>query len=224
MSSKVEVEITSDAAVVRFHGGENRFDEQFVAEVETALNHVENESQSKVLVTVGLDKYYSNGFDLDFLNSLSPVALERFINRSCDLLGRLLTFPLPTVAAINGHAFGVGAILALAHDLRVMRRDRGWFCLPEVDLDLRLHPFLIALIFDRIPTHSAYEAILTSQRYDSAACLERGIVQSTANFNDLLAEAGRLSQPWQGKSRVTLGNMKRDMHSAMLARLDSHVL
>ncbi len=46
--------------------------------------------------------------------------------------------PLPTAAAINGHAFGFGALLALACDRRIMRSDRGFFCLPELDLKVAI--------------------------------------------------------------------------------------
>lgn len=48
----------------------------------------------------------------------------------------MLTLPMPTVAAVTGHAFGGGALLAMAHDWRVMRGDRGYFCFPEVDIRL----------------------------------------------------------------------------------------
>ena len=89
---------------------------------------------ARALVTVGTGKHYSNGFDLDFLGALPRGDLEAFMDRVLRLLTRLLTFPVPTVAAVNGHAFGIGAMLALAHDRRVMRADRGWFCLPEIDL------------------------------------------------------------------------------------------
>ena len=49
---------------------------------------------------------------------------------------RLITFPMPTVAAINGHAYGAGAFIALAHDMLIMREERGYFCLPEAKLSL----------------------------------------------------------------------------------------
>jgi enoyl-CoA hydratase/carnithine racemase len=54
--------------------------------------------------------------------------------------------PLPTVASFNGHAFGAAAMLATAHDYRVMRDDRGYFCFPEVDINIPFTPGIAALI------------------------------------------------------------------------------
>lgn len=42
------------------------------------------------------------------------------------ILAKLLAPPMPTVAAVTGHAFGGGAMLGMAHDWRVMRTDRGY--------------------------------------------------------------------------------------------------
>ena len=61
-----------------------------------------------------------------------------------ELLARLLEIGVPTVAAIQGHAFAAGAMLALAHDERVMRADRGWSCLPEVDINIPFTPGMSA--------------------------------------------------------------------------------
>lgn len=51
------------------------------------------------------------------------------------LLLKILTFPLPTMAAINGHSFAGGMLFAIAHDFRIMREDYGFMCLSELNLD-----------------------------------------------------------------------------------------
>ena len=126
-------------AVVTFGDGPNAFTAGFVTEANAALDEAEADPDVRAVVTTGAGRHYSNGFDLEFLGSLEGPALGAFLLDSRALLARVLAFPLPIAAALNGHAFGIGAMLALAHDRRVMRSDRGWFCLPEIDLGMRFH-------------------------------------------------------------------------------------
>ena len=82
-----------------------------------------------LLVKSGHAKIWSNGIDLEWL--LAEVARDPkralgFLSFS-QFLRRLLTYPLITIAAINGHAFAGGAIMACAFDFRFMRSDRGYF-------------------------------------------------------------------------------------------------
>ena len=97
------------------------------------------------LVTVANGKFYSNGLDLQWLSANGEKA-QWYVDRVHGLFARVLTLPVPTIAAINGHAFGAGAMLALAHDFRVMRTDRGFFCLPEVDIRIPFTPGMAALV------------------------------------------------------------------------------
>jgi Delta3-Delta2-enoyl-CoA isomerase len=216
----VRVERVDGAHVVRLDRETNVFDEAFVASFHAALDAIETDAAALAVVTTGSGKYFSNGFDLEFLASLEGDALWDFVVRACRLVARVLTFPAPTVAAINGHAFGIGAILALAHDQRVMRIDRGWFCLPEVDLGLSFHPFMQALITARLPAATAQEAILTGRRYDGASAVERGIVDATATEDALVTCAVERIAPWSGKRPDVLGALKHQLHSATLATLE----
>jgi len=54
------------------------------------------------MVTVGEGKWYSLGLDLEWLPGLNPAEALEFGNNTQKLLARLLTFPLVTVAALNG--------------------------------------------------------------------------------------------------------------------------
>src|SRR4051812_42665708 len=85
----------------------------------------------RALVSTGRGRFYSSGLDLDWL-AANADQIPEFAVRGQALLAKLITLPLPTVAALNGHAYGVGAVFALAHDWRVMRPDQGYVCLPEV--------------------------------------------------------------------------------------------
>jgi enoyl-CoA hydratase/carnithine racemase len=81
------------------------------------------------------------------------------------VIGRVLVFPAITVAATNGHAFGAGAQLVVAHDYRLMRSGRGFFCMPEIDMKVPLHPGMTAVLQARLPKRTVHEVIATGRRY-----------------------------------------------------------
>ncbi|MGI8609820.1 MAG: enoyl-CoA hydratase/isomerase family protein [Candidatus Dormibacteria bacterium] len=213
----IEVEQQAGTAVVRMTNGKNAVDDDFLTSFEQALDTVEASDWAQILVTTGTEKHYCNGWDLDFLLGLAPEGRAAIRTRSRRLLARLLTFPLPTAAAINGHAFGLGAFLALAQDHRVMRADRGWFCLPEVDLGMRLHPFMIRLIHCRLPATTAHESVLAGRRYAAAAALEAGIVDAAASLDALMPAAVERCGAYVGKDREMLAGLKQDLYAEVLA-------
>ena len=81
---------------------------------------------------------------------------------------------MPTIAALQGHTFAAGALLALANDVRIMREDRGFFCLPEVDISIPFAPGMSALIQSKLSPDTAQEAMLTGRRYGGVDALEAG--------------------------------------------------
>jgi enoyl-CoA hydratase/carnithine racemase len=216
----MQIDWTDGAAVVRLDHGLNAFETGFVDALHAALDEVEAGDDVRALVTVGTEKHYSNGFDIEFLGSLDGPGLTAFMDRTLRVLARLLTFPVPTVAALNGHAFGIGAMLALAHDRRVMRPDRGWFCLPEIDLGMQFHPFMLALVTSRLTGPIAEEAILTAHRYDGAGAVAAGIAHRTADAADLVTAAIGLAGPLAGKAPDITVALKRALHAPVLAHLD----
>jgi enoyl-CoA hydratase/carnithine racemase len=137
------------------------------------------------------------------------------------IFARLLSSPIPSVAALNGHAFAGGAMLALACDFRVMRSDRGFFCIPEIDLGLPLHPAMASLIAARLPKLTAHEAIITGRRYGGSEALERGIVDYATPAVDLIAKAIAVAAPLAGKNRAVMQTHKRLMYAETLRLLTS---
>src|SRR5690606_36933990 len=99
----------------------------------------------RALVVAGEGRFFSSGLDLDAL-AADRDAARAVVDDVHRLCGRLLLFPAYTVGALNGHTFAAGAMLACCLDARVMREDRGYWCLPEADLGLPLTEAMFAAV------------------------------------------------------------------------------
>ena len=207
--------------LLRMQEGENRFTPPFLAELAAALDEVEACEGPAALVTTGQGKFFSNGLDLVWMRDQDPGAVAEFVVAFQRMLARMLAFPLPTVAALNGHAFAGGAMLALAHDFRVMRADRGFFCIPEVDLDLPLAPGLTAILRARLPQPVLHEAIVSGRRYGGSECVEERIVDAAVQENEVVPRALERAAALAGKGRSVLAALKRGLYAEALAVLES---
>src|SRR5262245_50292945 len=132
-----------NVVIVHQRSGENRFNGDSMADWHAVLDELEAVQGPLALVTTGDGRFYSNGLDLDWMAE-HPDEGSQVMPEVYRLFGRILAFPGITVAAVNGHAFGGGAILASLHDYTIMREDRGYWCMPEVDLGVPLSPELHA--------------------------------------------------------------------------------
>ena len=176
--------------------GENRWNTTFVREFSKALDDVEKDYGPGALITTSSDpKFFSNGLDLDWIQSPSDFPergdREVFGEEFMYLMGRIITLPIPTICAINGHAFGAGFMLALSHDVRIMREDRGFLCANEIQLGLKIPRPELALFRHKIPANSFFETVQLSKRWTGPAALEAGIIQSISTI-DNLAEITKL--------------------------------
>ena len=205
--------------VLRMTAGENRFHPDFLRAYGEALDRVEKAEGPAALVTTGDGKFFSNGLDLDWMGNEGRERAGENLAEVLRMFARVLVFPGATVAAVNGHAFAGGGMLALAHDLRVMRADRGYFCLPEVDLGLPLHPGMTALIQAKLPKRTAHEAVVTGRRYGGAAAAAAGIVDEALAEEALLARAVELAAGLAGKRRDTMAALKRGLYPEALRAL-----
>jgi enoyl-CoA hydratase/carnithine racemase len=202
--------------------GENRFNRDSLDALHGALDTVQASAGPAALVTTGEGKFYSNGNDLDWLVG-APDEIDGFMTDLHRLLGRVIGLPLVTVAAVNGHAFGAAAMLAVAHDFVIMRADRGYWCLPEADLGLPLTPAMFAVISAKLPKRTAHEAIVTARRYGGAAAQAAGIAHRAVGQEQVLAEAIAMAAELAGKDRRTLVEHRRLLYGDVISRCGADV-
>jgi len=197
---------------------ENRFSPDFLAAMAQLLDEVEASSGDAALVTTGSGKFYSNGLDLDWLGAHGDQAAS-YVGTIQALFARVLTFPMVTVAALQGHTFAGGAMLAVAHDAKVMRADRGFLCFPEVDIHIPFTPGMAALLQARLSKATAHTAMTTGRRYGGNEALAAGIVDATAGEGEVLAQAIARAQSLAGKRGDTIAAIKRVMYAPAVAAL-----
>ncbi|MBL1101121.1 enoyl-CoA hydratase-related protein [Streptomyces coffeae] len=197
---------------------ENRFHPDWLDSVGALLDEVEKAEGPRALVTAATGKFFSNGLDLDWLFAHADQAGD-YLLRAQELLARTLTLPVPTVAALQGHTFAAGAMLSLAHDFRVMRADRGWWCLPEVDITLPFTDGMAALVQSRLTPQVAHEAMTTGRRYGGHDALAVAIVDRTADEQGVREAAIGIARPLAAKAGPTLGRIKARMYGPAIEAL-----
>ena len=135
------------------------------------------------------------------------------------LFRRTLLAPYPTAAAINGHVFAAAVMWSAAFDHRVMREDRGFWCLPEVDLGMAFSPGMMALIRGRIPSMVSHRAVVTGDRYGGAECARLGIYEEAAPEDEVLPRAIAYAEAHAHQRGDILGQIKANRHHDVAAAL-----
>jgi enoyl-CoA hydratase/carnithine racemase len=212
------IEREGDVFVLNLGADENRFHPDWVRAVDAAINEVEGTEGPRALVTTATGKFFSNGLDLEWLGA-NQDQFGSYVSAVQALFARVLRLPVPTVAAIQGHAFAAGAMLTLAHDFRVMRSDRGFWCLPEVDIQIPFTPGMNALITARLAPQTAHEAMTTGRRYGGADAQQVAIVDRAVAEDEVLPAALEVAGALAAKAGPTLGTIKTRMYGPALAAL-----
>ncbi|MDU0287739.1 enoyl-CoA hydratase-related protein [Saccharothrix longispora] len=207
-----------DVFVLDLGGTENRFHPDWIASVGAALDEVEQAGGPRALVTTATGKFFSNGLDLDWLMANGEQHLGYVVSVH-GLFARVLSLPVITVAALQGHTFAAGAMLSLAHDFRVMRADRGFWCLPEAEIDIPFTPGMSALIQARLSPRTAHEAMTTARRYGGHDALDAGIVDHAVDEDAVRTAAIEIARTHVGKAGPTLGTIKSRMYARALEAL-----
>ena len=202
----IEASRAEEVVVLTMKAEENRFNLPMLEAFEQVLDQVEADEAALAVVLTGEE------------------STRQVVEGLQALYMRLLAFPVPVIAAINGHAFAGGAMLALACDERVMREDRGYFCLPEVDINIPFVSGMSKLIQAKLTPAAAHKAMLSGHRFGGPEALQWGIVDELAAEDQVLSTAIERTKPLSGKNRVVASAIKNVMyHDAIeaLARFES---
>ncbi|MEO6085688.1 MAG: enoyl-CoA hydratase-related protein [Umezawaea sp.] len=212
------LERQDDVFILDIGDSENRFHPDWIDSVNAALDEVEQADGARALVTAATGKFFSNGLDLEWLGAHGD-QFNEYVVAVHGLFARIVTLPVITVAALQGHTFAAGAMLSLAHDFRVMRVDRGFWCLPEAEINIPFTPGMAALIQGRLSPQTAHEAMTTARRYGGHDALTAGIVDHAVAEDAVRSTAVEIARAQVAKAGTTLGLIKSRMYPRALDAL-----
>ncbi|KAF8604538.1 ClpP/crotonase [Ceratobasidium sp. AG-I] len=225
--------------VLRMHSGtDNRITNRMCTEVLIpALDTVEREwrsvwrstkrnklgvkegAEGGFVITGTGDKFFSNG--LDYQNAISqPGFMNGIFN---PVIARLLSFPsIPTVAALNGHTFAAGYLIALACDYRVMTSGKAWASFNEIHFGAPLPPAFGALL--RVKLGHAHPTLirrtaLEGHRFTPPELLDAGAIDAVVDggHEKVLERACAIATTMGGNARGGVwGLIKKEIYKEAL--------
>ena len=209
-----DIEKKDHVYVVSMTNGDdqNRVTDEVLQEHHDVLDQLEKEpDDAAVVLTSPHEKFWSNGIHLEWLMQQDPAIIPEFKLAIDRVLLRWALLDRPTIACITGHAFGAGAILAATFDFRTMRSDRGYFCFPEVDVNIPFTPLMQEVIQDLVSPDKLRELALTGKRVGGEEAKQIGLVHECATMDNLMDVTLEMATVLGQKNRATYGAIKHGL-------------
>ncbi|KAF9361119.1 hypothetical protein BGX26_005748 [Mortierella sp. AD094] len=224
-ASEPLVEITREGPlfIMTMVDNENRFTTEMCKAICDALDHVQEtvdkeELTEAALITRGQEKFYSNGLHMEKALAVPGFTDDIFM----PMLNKILLFGIPTIACLNGHAFAGGCLMAMAHDYRVMRSDRGFMCMNEIDLPSPLPAGMSALLRYKMHPHVYRSVVLEARRFPGKDALANHLVDAIGEGIEGTLEQAKqvaLKIAPKAKSGSIYSLIKEDMYPEITSRL-----
>ncbi len=211
------------AVITMNYKRENRLNPDLMNEIHEALDLIEADADAGAVVLTGGDpKFFCNGLDLEWLmsNFGEPEKLVDYLVQVNRLYRHIAMFPKPLIAALNGHTFAGGLFLAGHADFRFMREDRGWICLPEVDINIPLLPGMIAVCRAAMPPASFHKLYYSGGRFTGPQAVEMGFVEAVFPEQDLIPKSVEFAAMLAAKRTTTFTEFKKRAKADVIRILD----
>ena len=223
--SIIEWKKVETVGVITMNNGENRHNPEFIRAILAAFDEIEGDPTiSSVIITSSDPKNWSQGIDLLWMTGAMAIndlpTIRDFMYGLNRIFSRILLYPMPVIAAINGHAFGDGTIMACACDFRFMKADRGFFCFPEIDISIPFLPGMLAIVRKAIPGYKLEELAFSGKRAGATELeAHHVIMKACENEEALMREALAFAKSFN-KQRPIFAEMKKRFNRTIIETME----
>ncbi len=224
---KWKLEDRPEAVVVTLQSNPvNKQNPEFVADLHDALDQLDEKYPMKPAVLTAQGKIFSAGLDLDYVFPMfargDMTEVRRWFTEYRGCMMRVLKSPRLTIAALNGHAFAGGMVLALCCDFRIAPLGSGAkFSLNEVPVGIPMPSVYTELIRHRLGSASATEAILLGKAYTGADAVRVGYLGKEVPGDSLVEAALEMARQIPSDCRPAFAQSKAALLHPVLGAIDS---
>ncbi len=211
------LEINDDIAVIHMDDGKvNAVGHDFITRLNGMFDEVEG--HARAIVLAGRPGRCSAGFDLGIMLE-GPEKAAELVNYGGEILLRLFSHPLPTVAACTGHALAAGAIFLLTCDTRLGTRGDFKLGLNETAIGMTMPVFGLELARARLAPRHLSAAVAQAKIYTPEEACEIGYLDTLHDEGEILpaaiAAAGQLASLPADAYRAN----KMNIHAEAIGRI-----
>jgi len=168
-------------------GKANAMSVQMLQGLNDALDQAEQ--AGGVVILAGREGILSGGFDLSVFKSGDNEKILKMLTLGAELSHRILSFPLPIIAACTGHAVAMGTFILLCCDYRIGAKGSSKFAANEVAIGLTVPYFAIEVIKQRVINKHRSKAVGLAHFFEIDEALEAGFLDQVAEPGQVLAES-----------------------------------
>lgn len=215
----IEVEIDQPVATLRLAQGKvNALDLELLEALSGGLDQISS-SEAKAVVLTGAGRSFSAGVDLQRVIREGAAYLERFLPALDLALEKLYTFPLPVVAAVNGHAIAGGCILVQACDRRLMAAGEARIGVPELSVGVPFPPLAFEIMRSALAPNVAQWLMTSGLTLTPELALQYGLLDEVVEPAHLMSHARHAAFHLSETPAATFRLTKKMLRGAALERV-----
>jgi len=218
----INVNTEDGISIIALNNGKvNAISPQAINEINAALDEAEK-TESVVIIT-GQAGMFSAGYDLKTMKE-SPEAAISLVTAGSTLARRMLSFPLPIIAACSGHAVAKGGFLLLSSDYRIGIEGNFKIGLNEVAIGMTMHHAGIEIARNRIPINFLNRSVINAEMFDPQTAVQAGFLDTVVKAEDLLTVAKAQANHMKTLNMKAFRQTKLKERKASLAALDEAIV
>lgn len=192
----------------------NALSEDLINELSSALNNLNYDPNTKVIIVTGSGKSFISGADIRGFTEHNYVTKSTRINSLDKIVKLHYQIKKPIIAAVNGYCFGGGLEFALHCDI-ILASEKATIGFPEIKLGLFPGAGGTQKIVRLMGYHKSIEYILTGKNIPLKEALQAGVLNSIVNHDSLLSEALTIANSISEKGLLSLVNAKKALQMAL---------